>query len=205
MDFIAQILRASGYGAFIGKFYLGCLLYADDILLVAHSLCVMQMMLDICSQEASSLDFSFNTVKSVALRIGPRYKYVCAPLTLSGANLVFVDKTKYLGVMLLAARTFKCSFEIKYYRCFHAIYCKAMHSGSELVCVQLVKSMCLPILLYAIEAVQPARSTLLMLDNILNRSVFRIFGCSNADDICFIRASACIEDIAHYRHLSVCL
>jgi len=39
---------------------------------------------------------------------------------------------------------------------------------------------------------------------ILNRSVFRIFGCSNADDICFIRAMtnlACIEDIAHYRHL----
>jgi len=78
-----------------------------------------------------------------------------------------------------------------------------MHSGSELVCVQLVKSICLPILLYAIEAVQPARSTLLMLDNILNRSVFRIFGCSNADDICFIRAMtnlACIEDIANYRH-----
>ena len=93
IDSIAQMLRASGYGAFIGKFYLGCLLYADDILLVAHSLCVMQMMLDICSQEASSLDFSFNTVKSVALRIGPRYKYLCAPLTLSGANIVFVDNT----------------------------------------------------------------------------------------------------------------
>jgi len=43
-----------------------------------------------------------------------------------------------------------------------------------------------------------------MLDNILNRSVFRIFGCSNADDICFIRAMtnlACIENTAHYRHL----
>ena len=36
---------------------------------------------------------------------------MCAPLTLSGANIVFVDKTKYLGVMLLAARSFKCSFD----------------------------------------------------------------------------------------------
>ena len=54
--------------------------YADDIMLVCHSLTAMQRMFDICSQETDLLDFSFNTVKSVALRIGPRYKHVCAYL-----------------------------------------------------------------------------------------------------------------------------
>jgi len=41
-------------------------------MLVSHSVYVMQLMLDICSEEAVSLDFTFNTKKSVALRIGSR-------------------------------------------------------------------------------------------------------------------------------------
>ena len=68
-------------------------------------------------------DFSFNTVKSVALRIGPRYKHVCAPLVLAGAELAYVQQTKYLGVVLMSAREFRCSFDqakIKFYRCFNA-------------------------------------------------------------------------------------
>ena len=65
----------SGYGIYIGKFYFGCLLYADDNILVSHYVTAMQLILDICSKEAQSLDFSFDTVKSVALGIGPRYRH----------------------------------------------------------------------------------------------------------------------------------
>jgi len=54
-----------------------------------------------------NLDFSFNTRKSVALRIGPRFRHICAPLTLCNAELQYVDKTKYLDVELLAARSFR--------------------------------------------------------------------------------------------------
>ena len=77
MDSMICNLRAAGFGANIGKFYFGCLLYADDISLVCHSITAMQLMLDICSKEADMLDFSFNTVKSVALSIGPRYRRLC--------------------------------------------------------------------------------------------------------------------------------
>ena len=34
-------LRHSGLGAFMGSHYIGCLLYADDIMLIAHSVTVM--------------------------------------------------------------------------------------------------------------------------------------------------------------------
>jgi len=61
LDSIICKLRTSGYGACIGSHYFGCLLYADDIMLVSHSVYVMQIMLDICSEEAVSLDFTFNT------------------------------------------------------------------------------------------------------------------------------------------------
>jgi len=77
-------------------------------------------MLGICSQEADLLDFSFNTVKSVALRIGPRYKHVCAPLVLAGIELAYVPQNKS------QQENNKCSFDhakIKFYRCFNAMYC----------------------------------------------------------------------------------
>jgi len=58
--------RKSGYGTYTGRFYFGCLVYAD--VLESHSMCtsVMQYMLDISSTEAESLDFAFNTVTSIA-------------------------------------------------------------------------------------------------------------------------------------------
>ena len=75
IDSVIKKLRVAGYGAYIGWFYFGCTLYANDIMSVCHSVSAMQKMLDICSQQAQLLDFSLNTVKSVALRIGPQYKY----------------------------------------------------------------------------------------------------------------------------------
>ena len=205
IDSVICKLRAAGYGTFIGKFYFGCLLYADDILLVSHSLHVMQCMLDICSQEAQSLDFSFNALKSVVLRIGPRYKYECVPLVLCGSKLAYVEQTKYLGVMLVSSRSFRCSFDhvkLKFYRCFNAICYKAMNASSELVCVQLFKSICLPIALYAIEVLQPARSAVHILNHMIDRVVYRIFGCSESADIQYIRSMVdlpCVSVLAQRR------
>ena len=42
----------------------------------------MQNMLDLCDVFSADLDVRFNTTKSVAMRIGPRYDAVCADLTL---------------------------------------------------------------------------------------------------------------------------
>ena len=198
IDSIIFKLRLSGAGAFIGAHYVGCLLYADDIMLVCHSLTAMQRMLDICSQEADSLDFSFNTVKSVALRIGPRYKHVCAPLVLAGIELAYVQQTKYLGVVLKSAREFKCSFDqakIKFYRCFNAMYYRAKNASSELVCVHLLKTICLPVLLYAVEVIPATKSDISMLDHVIDRAVFKIFRC---DDVKYVRSVVDLPCVSSY-------
>jgi len=67
IDSIVCKLRLAGDGTSIGTHYLGCMLYADDIMLV-------------CNLGREMLDLFFNIAKSVALRIGPRFKHVCAPL-----------------------------------------------------------------------------------------------------------------------------
>jgi len=54
IDSVICKLRASGHGAsiLVHTILAPLLLYADDIMLVSHSVYVMQPMLDICSEEA---------------------------------------------------------------------------------------------------------------------------------------------------------
>ena len=59
--------------------------------------------------------------------------------------------------------------------------------NSELVKVQLLKSYCLPILLYASEAVRPSCSNVHSLENCINRAMFRIFHAGGKECIDSIR------------------
>jgi len=71
---LIQLLKSSGFGCRYNDTYIGCLCYADDIILISHSVTVMQNMLDLCDVFSADLDVRFNTMKSVAmriLRIGP--------------------------------------------------------------------------------------------------------------------------------------
>ena len=87
MDTLIARLRSLGLGCRIFDNYYGCLLYADDILLLSQSVNAMRLMLAICEQFASEFDLKFNSSKSVAMRIGVRYKVQCAALSLCGGQL----------------------------------------------------------------------------------------------------------------------
>jgi len=64
---------------------------------------------------------------------------------------------------------------------------RSRNAGSECIGVQLLKSLCLPVILYSVEALQQCKSTLASLDNVIDMAVFRIFGCSMTADIKCIR------------------
>jgi len=61
---------------------------------------------------------------------------------------------------------FKCSIEhvkAKFDHCFNAIYFMAKNAGTELVCVHLLKSVCVPLLLYAVEVLSLTKTDISML------------------------------------------
>ena len=63
----------------------------------------------------------------------------------------------YLGVHIVAGRMFSCSLDYakrSFYRAFNAVYCKVGGVASEEVVLHLVKSKCMPLLLYGTEALQ---------------------------------------------------
>ena len=59
----------------------------------------------------------------------------------------------------------------------------------------MFKSFRVPVISYALEAVSSKKSSIYMLDNPINRAVFRIFKCSSMSEIWFIRSMFDLEAI----------
>ena len=109
---------------------------------------------------------------------------------IGGDVLQFVDEIRYLGVYLLSGMHFKCTFchsKLKFYRCFNALYSKSQSSSSELIAVQLLKSYCLPLFLYACEAISVTTSDCKMFDKLINSALFKIFKTFDMNVITDIR------------------
>jgi len=168
----------------LNEFY-GCLLYADDILLITHKLIVhaMQMMLRLCDKFPNDFDIKFNCRKSVAMRTGKRFKEKCVPLQVDNRDILYVTELKYLGVHVCAGHLLKFSVQhlrSKVYRTFNCIYFRSKASNFEMISVELLKSYCFPFLFFAVDAMLLYSTNIRILENCINRALFRIFGsCDN--------------------------
>ena len=75
-----------------------------------------------------------------------------------------------------------CSFEhirLKFYSTFNAIYRRSKSADSEIVTVELIRSFCLPLITYGLEALNLRATDYLLLDNLLDNSLAKIFNISH--------------------------
>jgi len=79
IDVLISRLRQCRLGCKVLQQYFGCIIYADDISLLSHSLTAMRAMLDICEKFAYEFDDKFNSLKSTVARISDRFDAVCTP------------------------------------------------------------------------------------------------------------------------------
>ena len=79
-------VKKSSYGIHIGSVFIGCILYADDILLLSGSCTGLQHMVDIC----------FNSSKCYCITFGG-FCSTSTPVRLNNVELKRVPKLKYLG------------------------------------------------------------------------------------------------------------
>ena len=70
VDDLVERLRASGFGIYIGCLFCGCILYADDIVLLSGSCYGLQKLLDFVVVYGIEWDIKFNPGKSVACTFG---------------------------------------------------------------------------------------------------------------------------------------
>ena len=206
---ILESLKSSKKGCFLNGDFIGCIFYADDILLLSISYSEMQNMLSLCEKLSKKLDLKFNVLKSQFIRIGCKFKYVCADLVLYGQPLPRVQEIKYLGIFLKEGKTFSTSnanAKIKFYRSFNAIYSKCKYHCPENVLVALLKSYCIPLLLYGLEAINPSRRYLTELDKVIDQACMKIFKTFDKNIIDFLKIMfdiPAISQIVNFRKIKM--
>jgi len=62
-DDIILALSKSGHGCYFDNMFTGCIMYADDLLLLSTSLCDLRAMVDICYVELEKVDMKLNVKK----------------------------------------------------------------------------------------------------------------------------------------------
>ncbi|MEZ4977665.1 MAG: reverse transcriptase family protein [Chitinophagales bacterium] len=178
MDDLIKDLSCCKMGCHINGKFVGCILYADDILLLSISYSAMQNMLNICNDYAFKYDLKFNVLKSQFIRIGAKWKVICNNLYLNNQVLSKVEEIKYLGVYIKQGSSFKCSnvnTRIKFYRSFNAVYSKCKSDCPEIVVTNLLKYYCVPIITYGLEAINPSNNYLNSLDKLIDHACMKIF------------------------------
>ena len=138
---------------------------------------------NICDEELQSLDMYINPNKSACMRIGSRCRQACFCVTTNEVMPIpWCDICRYLGVYLTCAKKFQANSDhtkYNFYRAFNGIMAKIGHSASYNVMVQLLRSKCLPILLYGTEARNPANKVVKSLDYVITCAFLKIFSCNN--------------------------
>ena len=173
---IVSILK-SGLGCHIDNMNFGIIMYADDLVLVSASVYHLQLMIDICLGELDDLDLSVNLNKSVCIRFGKRSKVFCSTVSIDGISIPWSNSMKYLGIVFISGKSLSFDFKTSrsnFFRCFNSIFSK-ISRASETVIVSLLKSNCIPILMYGVEALDLKSSTLYSLDNPLRLAFGKIF------------------------------
>ena len=128
-------------------------------------------------------------LRSCCLRMGQRHNIPCAPLnTISGELISWADELRYLGVIVLRSRVFKCSLSLAkklFYRSANAIFGEIGRIASEKVVLQLIISKCIPVILYGLEACPLTKSDLQSMDFVINRFLMKLFKINNIDHVTY--------------------
>ena len=107
----------------------------------------------------------------------------CTRITSSaGYDIAWVQEMRYLVAYITKSRVFKCSLDHAkrfFYRAANSIFGKIGRIASEEVILRLIRTKCVPVLLYGLEACNLTKSQITSLDFVLNRFFMKLFGTNN--------------------------
>ena len=137
----------------------------------------MQLLLDICSEYCAKFCLSFNAKKSRTLIFGHVKEVDITPLVLNDQKIDIVSEWAYLGTTIVAGRelSFSHSRDLRsFYRSTNSIL-SSISKPNELVLMNLLYSMCVPIMTYAAEVKVFKYGDMHSCNVALNDAIRRIF------------------------------
>ena len=202
IDDLIVKLRSLKNGCHIADVFLACLVYADDIVLLAPCRSAMQLLLNTCEDYGFSWCLTYNPSKTKVMIFGKGSN--TPSLYMYGNSLEYVYEYKYLGVTVVAGSTFTTSNLkplIKFRSSANTIL-NTRNRPSEPVQLKLLYSMCVPNITYASEVLCYSSKQMHMINVALNDCLRRIFSYNRWESVRFLRLSSgypSITDIFHQR------
>ena len=179
-----MIGSSQNIGCYISSVCCSIFLYADDILILCPTVTGLQALLSVCEKELCELDMVINVKKSTCIRFGPRFNEQCEELkTSNGGSIQWTDSCRYLGVYFCSGRSLRCCLhdaKSRFFRAFNSIFGKVGRFASESVVINLLRTKCMPILLYATEACPLLSHQKHSLQFSLTRIFMKLFSTGNS-------------------------
>ena len=178
-------LRLKNVGCTIGNNYLGCVLYADDIILFSASVNGLQQMLDSCFDTCTNLSLEFNCSKSNCIVFGPASRFKLTPMKLGSKLIDWVSSIKYLGINICGGKTCKCDIDPILRSFYCASNCIFSHCANtdQLLQLHLQESYSLSILTYASAVISFTKVQLDRMNAGWNTIYRHIFGFNKWDSV----------------------
>ena len=171
-------LRKNDIGCHIYNCFIGCIMYADDLLLLSASVIDLQRMLDICGEIGLNLGIKFNASKSNCMAIGPNINCVTpSDMFINGSTIHWVKCIKYLGVSIKSSKRFLIDLSEtrrKFFMSINTILSKCKYN-SDILKLELLEAHCLPILMYAVECINLTKVQIKEINSWWNSAYRKIF------------------------------
>ena len=187
---IISILRKRGLGCHLVNVFIGCILFADDLTLLAPTRAALQCMINAVSDFLDLNCLQLNVKKSKVMVFGKSYsdEYLM-PLTLNAEAIEYVKEWRYLGVTIKSGRNlgFAARPDLSsFYRATNAIL-GTLKGAHEHVLLNLLYSNCVPIITYACAVKDFSNSDMSDCNLAMNNAFRKIFGFTRWQSIRVLR------------------
>jgi len=108
VDDLIKELQLNGDGCYVGKSFIGCIMYANDLLLLLSFITGLQRMIDTCSVYGTTQNIMFNKSKTFSVAISRTSNHNITSACMDNQPIPWVDQIKYLGVTFDAS----CSLNV---------------------------------------------------------------------------------------------
>ena len=177
VDELLNRLRKRGVGCHVLNTFLGAILFADDLCLIAPTRRAMQIMLNICEEFCREFGLQFNSKKSKMLVLGARHDKQTHSVFLNDEPIQIVSEWRYLGLFIRSGKSvsFNPMNDLRnFFSSFNSLY-NANVRPSETVMMHLLYSVCIPNLSYAADVKELSASDMSKYNVAVNNAIRKIF------------------------------
>ena len=174
------ILRNMRIGCHIINYFIACILFADDVTLIAPTRGALQKMINACAAYCSKYCLKFNVGKTKVMVFGKLSKCSSslAKIVVNGEPIEYVDSCRYLGFYITSSTCFKLSSSEDLRGFFGSVnsVLSSVQRPKENVLMHLLFANCVPKLIYGAAVKQLNANEMNQYNVALNNAIRRIFG-----------------------------